>query len=368
MRHRPGDDCVARTDARLLRGTVRCTQTAMSESGDDRNKARLINAMLNRVDVDSLVGQVDLDELLSRIDVNELLDRVDVDRLLDQVDVNRLLDGVDVDRLLDGVDVNRLLDRVDVNRLVDRVDVQAVTKRANVGGLVAQSTGQVAGSTLDIARRQAVGLDTLIMGLVDRLLGRDFAAQPLGPPKLILQESDARPEATPGRSQISGYYAGPLSRLLAYLIDSFLVFSGAGLISAIVVGSINVAIGGDLQWDWRAGVLGFVAFSVWAFLYFWVGLAISGRTIGMSVLGIKVVEKSGAPVSPGHAALRAVVLPLSIASVLGILSVVFDPKQRALHDWAAKTAVVYDWGDRPAELPAPLSKWLTDHGVGDVEG
>ena len=297
-----------------------------------------------------------------------LIDRVDVDRLLDRVDVNRLLDGVDVDRLLDGVDVDRLLDRVDVNRLVDRVDVQAVTKRANVGGLVAQSTGQVAGSTLDIARRQAVGLDTLIMGLVDRLLGRDLAAQPLGPPNLISQESDARPEPKPGRAHISGYYAGPLSRLLAYLIDSFLVFSGAGLISAIVVGSINVVIGGDLQWDWRAGVLGFVAFSVWAFLYFWVGVSISGRTIGMSVLGIKVVEKSGTPVSPGQAAVRAVALPLSIASVVGILSVVFDARQRALHDLAARTAVVYDWGDRPAELPTPLSKWLRDHGVSDGSG
>ena len=340
----------------------------MSGSGDDKHRARLLNAMLDRVDVDSLLAQVDLDDLLARIDVNELLDRVDVDRLLDHVDVNRLLDGVDVDRLLDGVDVNRLLDRVDVNRLVDRVDVQAVTRRADVGGLVAQSTGQVAGSTLDIARRQAVGLDTLIMGLVDRLLGRDLAAQPLGPPKLISQNLEARPVTKPGRSRISGYYAGPLSRLLAYLIDSFLVFSGAGLISAIAVGSINVVIGGDLQWDWRAGVLGFIAFSIWAFVYFWFGVAISGRTVGMSVLGIKVVEKSGTPVTPGHAAVRAVVLPISIASVLGTLSVVFDPKQRALHDWAAKTAVVYDWGDRPAELPAPLSKWLTDHGVGDVEG
>ena len=78
----------------------------MSESGEEKRRARLINAMLERVDVDGLVGQVDLDELLARIDINELLDRVDVDRLLDRVAVNRLLDGVDVDRLLDGIDVN----------------------------------------------------------------------------------------------------------------------------------------------------------------------------------------------------------------------------------------------------------------------
>lgn len=338
----------------------------MTESGEDRRRARLINAMLERVDVDALVGQVDLDDLLARIDINELLDRVDVDRLLDRVDVNRLLDGVDVNRLLDGVDVNRLLDGVDVNRLVDRVDVQAVTRRANVGGLVAESTTQVAGSTLDVARRQAVGLDTLIMGLVDRLLGRDPAAQPLGPPELVAEERASRPAPGPGRTRISGYYAGPLSRLLAYLIDSFVVFSGAGLISTIVVGSINVVLGADLQWDWRAGVLGFAAFSVWFFLYFWVGVALSGRTPGMTVLGIKVVEREGTPVSPSHAAIRAVVLPVSLLTVIGLLGVVFDARQRALHDLAAKTAVVYDWGDRPAELPTPLSQWLTEHGVNDI--
>ena len=330
----------------------------MTEPSEDKRRARLINAVLDRVDVDALIGQVELDDLLARIDVNQLLDRVDVDRLLDRVDVNRLLDGVDVDRLLDGVDVNRL---------VDRVDVQAVTRRANVGGLVAQSTGQVAGSTLDVARRQAVGLDTLMMGLVDRLLGRDPAEQPLGPPELVAQEMQSQPAAGPGRSLISGYYAGPLSRLLAYLIDSFLAFSAAGLISTIIVGSINVMFAANLEWDWRAGVLGLVAFSIWFFVYFWVGVAVSGRTPGMSVLGIKVVEKEGTPVSPGHAAIRALVMPVSAVTVVGVLGIVFDARQRALHDVAAKTAVVYDWGDRPAELPAPLSQWLADRGVNEVK-
>ena len=64
--------------------------------------------------------------------------------------------------------------------------------------------------------------------------------------------------------------------------------------------------------------------------------------------------------------LRALLLPVSLLTVVGLLGVVFDARQRAFHDLAAKTAVVYDWGDRPAELPAPLSRWLTDHGVGDV--
>jgi hypothetical protein len=117
--------------------------------------------------------------------MNTMLERVDVNGLLDEVDLDRLLDRIDLDRLLDRVDVDALVARVDLDALLKRVDVETLTRRANVGELVARSTGQVAGSTLDLARRQAVGLDTLIMRLVDRLLGRDPDAQPLGPPELV---------------------------------------------------------------------------------------------------------------------------------------------------------------------------------------
>ncbi|MGB5810412.1 MAG: RDD family protein, partial [Polyangiales bacterium] len=107
----------------------------------------------------------------------------------------------------------------------------------------------------------------------------------------------------------------------------------------------------------------FGAFSVWLFLYFWVGVATVGKTLGMGIVGVKVVSQVGHPVSPGRAAVRVLVLPISIVSIVGLLGIIFDRDQRALHDYAAGTAVVYDWGDRPAELPAPLSKWLADRGV-----
>jgi len=169
----------------------------------------------------------------------------------------------------------------------------------------------------------------------------------------------------PLRASVSGFYAGPVSRLLAYLIDMFVASTGFGLLAALVLGSINTVFGVELEWDWQASLLGLLAYSVWLFLYFWVGLAITGRTLGMSVVGIRVVCEEGRPVSPGRAAVRVLVLPISITTVVGVLGIVFDRKQRALHDLVAKTAVVYDWGDRPAELPAPLSKWLSKHGVDD---
>ena len=95
----------------------------------------------------------------------------------------------------------------------------------------------------------------------------------------------------------------------------------------------------------------FIRFGV--LLYLWVESAISGRTLEWASLASRSWAKQGRPVSPSHAAVRAAVLPFSVASVVGVLGVVLDAKQRAFHDLVAKTAVVYDWGDRPAELPTP---------------
>lgn len=143
-----------------------------------------IDRVVGRV-VPTVVHQIDVNELAQQIDVDRLLRGVDLEALLDQIDVDGLLDRVDVNQLLDRVDVNRLLDRVDVNRLLERLDVAAVAERADVGGLVAQSTGRVAGSTLDLGRRWLVALDVVCMRFVNRMLRRRPEAFPLGPPALV---------------------------------------------------------------------------------------------------------------------------------------------------------------------------------------
>ena len=140
--------------------------------------------LLEALDVNALMEAVDVNALLDRVDVNALLDRVDVNALLDRVDVDALLDRVGVDALLDRVTVQALMDRVDVDELVSRVDVNAVARRAQIGELVAESTGDVAGSALDLGRRQAVALVTLLARALDRVLGRDSDTLPQGPPAL----------------------------------------------------------------------------------------------------------------------------------------------------------------------------------------
>jgi uncharacterized RDD family membrane protein YckC len=111
-------------------------------------------------------------------------------------------------------------------------------------------------------------------------------------------------------------------------------------------------------------VLAFVGYLVFAFSYLWIGLSITGRSIGKGLVGLRVVEVGGAPITPGRAAVRTIVYPFSFILGLGLIPIVTGRQRRALHDFAAGDKEIYDWGDRPAELPAPLTAWVRRHSPG----
>ena len=56
---------------------------------------------------------------------------------------------------------------------------------------------------------------------------------------------------------------------------------------------------------------------------------------------------------------KTLAFPLSVLFFgIGPLMIVVEREHRSLHDMIAKTCVVYDWGDRSAEMPGPLSEFL----------
>ncbi|MDA9912869.1 RDD family protein [Candidatus Nanopelagicales bacterium] len=339
------------------------------------------DAILARIDPDILLDKVDADALLDRVDPNRLLDRVNPDQLLDRVDPNALLDRVDPDRLLDRVDPDRLLDRVDANALLERVDpndlvarvdlnaalekvdfdailarvdVAKVVERAGVPELVSQSTGHLFTNFLDLARRQLVAVDQIVMRLTLRLFGRNPEKIPLGPPAL------AGPGTGSGKGVVTGHYAGPLSRLLGFLTDLGVVFGTFTIITAGILFLLTTFLDQtDISLSAQTA-LGLGILVVWTFTYAVVSLVIAGRTLGKWLVGDRVVATDGHPIKPWQAVVRVLVMPLSFLLFgLGFLGLLFGAKRRALHDLIAGTVVVYDWGDRQAEMSAPLSAWLS---------
>lgn len=160
------------------------------------------------------------------------------------------------------------------------------------------------------------------------------------------------------RLEVTGHYAGPATRAAGAALDVAIVLSlfaagvaGFDLLTRVVVG---VSVTTDLT-----GLASIAVLAVWAFLYMYVSLAVAGRTPGKGIIGLRVVNADGAPLAPRRALWRTLAFPLSaVLFGLGFALLLVQREHRALHDLIARTAVVYDWGGRTAELPGPLSEFL----------
>jgi uncharacterized RDD family membrane protein YckC len=302
------------------------------------------------------------DRMLDLVDPNMVLDHVDVDALLERVDVNRLLERVDVNRLLDRVDVNALMDRVDVDALMERVNVENLVDRAGIPDLVLESTSHLTGSALDFFRRPLVGLDEIIFRGSNRAIGRDPREFPEGPGDLVKWVEDHAAQKEQGVK--TGRYGGPLTRLLAVMIDAAVVSLGFTLLLAGLVFVLGL-VSPNFTLPEQTGLWYGISLAVFAFFYLWISYTVFGKTIGKAVLGLRVVSADGAVAMSGRQPLiRVLTYPLSFVIFgIGFLGVVFNRQRQAWHDRFAKTAVVYDWGSRAATMPTPLADYLARKGA-----
>jgi uncharacterized RDD family membrane protein YckC len=349
----------------VVDGTARPQQKGFLGRVADAMTERVVDVVdpdivLDHVDVNSLLEKVDVQRILQRIDLNPVLREVDLNALLSRVDLDLLLSEVDLEALLTKVDLNRVMSQVDLDVLLADVDVEALVRRSGIPEIVADSTHQLAGSTLDVFRRQIAALDFWVNRVVDTVMRRPVGSVPLSPVGL----SEAAPPAeTGGRREVTGHYAGPVGRTLAYALDTgviTLVYAGAGATLDWLAGTFldESLVSGLNPW------ISAVAFTMWAFVYFFGSLAVAGHTFGQALVGLRVVARDGSTLPVLSALVRTIVTPVSFLLFgLGLLGVVIGREHRALHDVVGRSAVVLDFGDRPAELPGPLSKFLDRQGV-----
>ena len=140
-------------------------------------------AALEKLPLNEIMDLVDIQALLDRVDVESLIERVDVEAIIERVDVQKIIDRVDVEAIIDRVDVQKIIDRVDINAVVGKVDLDSVLQKTDLGQVIAQSTGGIASSGVDLLRRQGVGLDGFVARWAARLR-RSLRDAPAGPPLL----------------------------------------------------------------------------------------------------------------------------------------------------------------------------------------
>ena len=158
-----------------------------------------------------------------------------------------------------------------------------------------------------------------------------------------------RPDPATAVNQ-QGHYAGGVTRLAAFAVDQSVATAAFAVTTAVISWALQLVTAGELDWEpqpWLTGTF----FVGWLFVYYAYPWAVSGKTFGMALLGIRVVRKDGSSSTPRNAVLRTLALPPSFLTLgIGFVPIITGRHRRALHDKIAGTAVVYSWDARAARL------------------
>lgn len=152
------------------------------------------------------------------------------------------------------------------------------------------------------------------------------------------------------RASLQGDYSGAVSRLAAFALDLVIGYFLFTLALAAVNFSTGIVVGHPVHWSRSNSVVVLAISVVWLFVYFAYCWATTGKTPGMSLLGIRVVRADGGHAEPWRAAVRTLILPVSVALFwLSLPLILVQREHRAPHDLIAGTAVVYAWDARAAK-------------------
>ncbi len=147
-----------------------------------------------------------------------------------------------------------------------------------------------------------------------------------------------------------GHYAGALSRLLAYGADLLILTVIYSVALALVEFAINAATPWKLNLETRHGLV-LAGSLLWAAFYFGNTWAVFGRSPGMTILGLRIVQADGSSLDRRRALIRLIAFPLGFLTLgLGFLGIIFGRTHQAIYDRIANTAVVYDWDAEAAKL------------------
>jgi uncharacterized RDD family membrane protein YckC len=183
---------------------------------------------------------------------------------------------------------------------------------------------------------------------------RSAAAPATGTPAPAKQSQPALQRPTNKREAAAVYVVGFWKRFAAAAIDFFVILPVAMLITFIASKVANVHLPAkniklldiDMWIDLvlagsSALVMALVLFIAIALTYLLVFHITLGRTLGMRVLKMKIIDVYGDPPSPARCVARCAGYLAGVATLfLGFLWIGFDNEKRGLQDWIAGTYVI----------------------------
>ncbi|MHB1067317.1 MAG: RDD family protein [Candidatus Nanopelagicales bacterium] len=170
---------------------------------------------------------------------------------------------------------------------------------------------------------------------------REYRERPAANPIEVIHANHVLPA---GAKDFQGQRAGFVSRALAACIDVTLIFITV-LLTASALWMLSFIIDPATAATEAGGrvpelpyLVAYGYFLNWA--YWTVCWALSGRTIGNLVMGLRVVNRRGERLGWGPAAVRSAVCA---AFPVGLLWVIASGANRSVQDVVQRTSVIYDW-------------------------
>jgi uncharacterized RDD family membrane protein YckC len=153
--------------------------------------------------------------------------------------------------------------------------------------------------------------------------------------------------------ELQGRLAGFPSRVLADFIDVAIAFAIFVLIYSGVSILWDFFNSDTIQIKVQSPGINATGMALTALIYFTLGWASTGRTIGKQIMGLRAVRRDGTPMHTGRALGRAAVCVAFYPFVMW--TVLFSRRNAGIHDMICKTVVVYDWIPETAKrhLPPP---------------
>lgn len=149
--------------------------------------------------------------------------------------------------------------------------------------------------------------------------------------------------------------AGPFPRMVAYALDMAFIVSGVIALS-FLISLIGLALGGGVA----DGIQAIILFAIGWFYHIFFECGKRGATPGKRIMGLRVVQPSGAPIRVGQGVVRNFLrfvdsLP-PFTYGFGLVSCLMTKRFQRLGDLAAGTVVIYERAHREPQgtLPPPV--------------
>ena len=142
---------------------------------------------------------------------------------------------------------------------------------------------------------------------------------------------------------MQGRRAGVASRFLADGIDLIVIIASVAGVYLAFAGFKFLVRPRAFTWPEPSALnLGTLAW-IMLIAYLTIGWAVTGRTFGKTVLGLRVVEADGSPLRLWRAFVRAL---LCAAFPIGLFWSAVSHRNASVQDLIVRTTVVYDWEPR----------------------